>query len=341
MGIERRTRGRGALAAATFHGVVVLACLLAVGTTPAAPSSLEQGLQLMERGKLKEAEPRLLEAVREEPRNAEAHHALGALYLRLDRHDKVIECGRKAVEIDGSSARNHLLLARGYVRKAMRSNMLTALGPARSARREYEATIALDPRNVDARDELLQFYLGAPSVAGGDEALAVKQAEALETLHPLTAAYGWARIWQHRKNPEKTEASLRRAVALDTSTTFEATRLLGLALTADEKYAPAESVYQSILARRPDDMDALYQVGRCLLLAKKDLPRAEQCFKRYLHVPPGENSVSWAGAHWRLGMVYDLQGKRAEAIEEVRKAVAMDPKRKEFKATLKELEGKR
>ncbi|NIM97125.1 MAG: tetratricopeptide repeat protein [candidate division Zixibacteria bacterium] len=48
-----------------------------------------------------------------------------------------------------------------------------------------------------------------------------------------------------------------------------------------------------------------------------------------------------AAAHWRLGMVYDLQGKVDLAIAETEKAVHLDPESKEYKNTLKELKKKK
>jgi hypothetical protein len=85
----------------------------------------------------------------------------------------------------------------------------------------------------------------------------------------------------------------------------------------------------------------LYQVGRSYVLAKDSLDKAERCFKQYLQTTPKGNSPPLSGAHWRLGMIYDLQGKKELALAELNQAVSMDPKNKEYKKTLEEVQKKK
>ena len=170
--------------------------MLTAAPVPAGDTALEKGKSLMNEGRLSEARAVLLEAVKQEPARAEAHYRLGLVYLGEGSHPKAIESAKKAVALSDSVASYHLLLARAYGMEALNSNIFAALGPALSAKQEYETTIALDSRNLDARYELLQYHLTAPPIAGASEQEAVKQAEALERQDPLMGAYGWARIWE-------------------------------------------------------------------------------------------------------------------------------------------------
>jgi len=344
MHVDRRDLSHTARAAALWIALlsfVAAMCVSVCVAAPAAQTPLKSGKALLEQGKLAEAKQRLTEAVAREPANSEAYEALGRAHLRSGDFDKAIECAKRAVALADSVPACHLLLAQGYGVKAMRSNPVTALGAARSAKREWERTIVLDPQNVEARSDLVDFHTAAPGVAGGSLAEAERQAAVLERLHPLSGAYAWAKIWDKRKQADKVEASLRRAVPLDTSSTSDARNVLGLFLQNEKRYAVAESLYQAMLAERPGDLGATYQLGRACLLAGVHLDRAQQCFERYLESPPPPNNPSHAGAHWRLGMVLDRKGDRLAAIAEVRKAVEMDPKDKEIRATLKELERKK
>jgi len=108
-------------------------------------------------------------------------------------------------------------------------------------------------------------------------------------------------------------------------------------LQGQKRYEEAVEVFEKLFNKCPDEMVALYQVGRSYVLAEDSLNKAERCFKQYLQTEPKRNAPSLAAAHWRLGMVYDLQGKGNLAIGELEEAVRLDPKNKEFKKTLKEV----
>jgi tetratricopeptide (TPR) repeat protein len=105
-------------------------------------------------------------------------------------------------------------------------------------------------------------------------------------------------------------------------------------------YDDAIKVFKDILARKPDEMGAVFQVGKICVITESDLDEAEACFKRYLDVESPPNAPDWAAAHWRLGMVYDLQGKTDLAFAELRKAVELAPHNKEFRKTLRQVEKK-
>ena len=112
---------------------------------------------------------------------------------------------------------------------------------------------------------------------------------------------------------------------------------LGIFLTRRERFDEAFAVFDSILAAHPDDLSALYLVGRTGAVSGKQLDRAEKCLKDFLATPRRENTPRPAGAHWRLGMVYEKQGHKDQAKEEYKKSLALDPDFKEAKKSLSKL----
>ncbi len=72
-------------------------------------------------------------------------------------------------------------------------------------------------------------------------------------------------------------------------------------------------------------MAALYQLGRTALFAKTDLDLAARSFKQYLEHEQQPENPSHAAARWRLGMVYELQGRIDEARAEYEAALRLDP----------------
>jgi len=321
--------------------LVVSAGLLFVEAVHAENFTLEEGKRLFDQEEYEQARDVLLKVIEQKPENAEANFLLCKVFLILDDHDKSIKHGKKAVKLDASVSDYHLWLGQAHATQAQKGSKLKAIFRARRAKKEWEKAVLLDSTNVSARLALAQYLLMAPGIAGGDKKKAKKQAEIIDQIDSLYGAIVWSFYWQNENDTVKEENYLRRAVRLDTTSEHSATYLWGIFLQRQKRYHEAVEVFEKLFRQYPDEMAALYQVGRSYVLAEDSLDKAERCFKQYLQIEPKKNTPSWAAAHWRLGMVYDLQGKRDLAITELEEAVRLDPKSKEFKKTLKEVKKKK
>ncbi|MCK4224496.1 MAG: tetratricopeptide repeat protein [candidate division Zixibacteria bacterium] len=314
---------------------------LFVGTIHAENLALEEGKRLFDQEEFEQAKDVLLKVVEKEPENAEANFFLCKTFLILNDHDKSIKYGKKAVKLNDSVSEYHLWLGQAHVTQAQKGSKLKAIFRARRAKKEWEKAVSVDSTNVEARLALAQYLLMAPGIAGGDKGKAKKHIEIIQEIDSLFGAIAWSFYWRREKDTVKVENYLKQAVRLDTTSDHTATYLWGIFLQDQKKYYQAAEVFEKLFRQYPDEMVALYQVGRGYVLAEDSLDKAERCFKQYLQVEPKRNTPSWAAAHWRLGMVYDLQGKRDLAIAELEEAVRLDPKSKEFKKTLKKVKKKK
>jgi tetratricopeptide (TPR) repeat protein len=321
--------------------LVVSTCFLFIETIHGQNYTLDAGKRLFDEEKYEEAKEVFLKVVEKEPENPEVNFLLCKVYLILDDHDNSIEYGEKAVKLDDSKSEYHLWLGRAHGMQAQKGSKLKALFRANRAKNEFEKAVELDSTNVDARFDLMQYYVMAPGIAGGDKKKAKKEAEIIEKMDPLLGAYAWAAFWQQEKDLGKVETYLRKAVELDTSSDYRATYLLGHILQEEKKYHEAAEVFEKLYNQHSDQTGALYQIGRAYVLAEDSLDKAERCFKQYLQIEPQKGHPDWAAAHWRLGMVYDLQGKTDLAIAELEEAIRLDPKNKDYQKTLKEVKKKK
>jgi tetratricopeptide (TPR) repeat protein len=89
----------------------------------------------------------------------------------------------------------------------------------------------------------------------------------------------------------------------------------------------------------PDDFGPHYQAGKAILVSgdAQQLSRAESCFRKYLTQEPEAGSPPLAAAHWRLGLVFEKQGRKEEARAELQSALHLDPTFKEARQDLKRL----
>jgi len=124
----------------------------------------------------------------------ERHISSGRQFFEAGRFDEAIKEFRSAVRREPNDSMAHLWLGRATGRKAERSNFALAVFLARRVRSEFERAVALDPENLEARSDLLEFYVEAPRILGGGIDKARREAEAIARLDPEEGRRAWARI---------------------------------------------------------------------------------------------------------------------------------------------------
>jgi Flp pilus assembly protein TadD len=85
-------------------------------------------------------------------------------------------------------------------------------------------------------------------------------------------------------------------------------------------YRDAEKLYERILAKAPNNLYALSNLGVVRFRSGK-LKLAEEAFKKAIAIAPED-----AFSHCTLGIVYYSQGKYDDAVNELTKALAINPK---------------
>ncbi|HQR67055.1 MAG TPA: hypothetical protein PLB02_06650, partial [Thermoanaerobaculia bacterium] len=98
-----------------------------------------------------------------------------------------------------------------YGEKARRASVLSAYGPARKARTAWEKAVALDPDNVAARSDLVEYHVRAPGIVGGDRAEAKRQADEILKRNPARGHLAWGTIFEAEKDDAGAETEFRLA----------------------------------------------------------------------------------------------------------------------------------
>jgi tetratricopeptide (TPR) repeat protein len=270
----------------------------------------------------------------------------------------------KAVALKGTESRYHRQLADVDGETAETASLFAKGGWAKKFKAECETAAALDPKNLDARFDLLEYDLQAPRLMGGGKDKAAAMAEEIARIDPAQGYMAQARLAQDRKDGEAQESWLLKATAAQPNDydilAAVANFYLNPApanLPSAEKYArraiqadPGRSVGYALLAsclasgsrwddlegtlaqaeaKVPDDRVPAYRAGVAILtLANPDsreLTRAENYFRKYLSAEPEGGEPPFAAAHWRLGEVLEKEGRKNEAIAELQTAVRLKP----------------
>lgn len=313
---------------------------------------------LIEGGHWKRARALLEQRVNANPNDAQAVCLLSRVKIAFGDFDAALSLAEKAVALNGRNADYHYQLAEVYSDMLPRAGTLKQL--SLSLRKELDAALALDPKHLDALSGLMQFYLEAPWIAGGDKGKARAIAEQMVRIDAARGYLAMARLAQAEKdlakvegfylkalqaNPRNYEVQLalanlygsqskkkydlavkhaREALALDAGREV-AYSILAVIFAMGQRWGELDAILAQAEKNVPDNLNPHYQAGRVLAAEGKDLPRAERYFRKYLTWEPEGYRPDFASAHWRLGLTLEKQGRKSEALSELEIAVRMKP----------------
>ena len=318
-----------------------LAALLLVTAASAASAApvagpLAPGIQAFEARRFEEARKFFASYAATHPSDADAAFYLGRTLLGLRKTDDAVDWLEKAAKLAPRRSDIYLSLARAYGRAAQEASLLRKPGLAKNAHAAWSKAVELDPENLDAREDLVTFYLVAPGFMGGSVDKAREQAGEIAKRDAVRGAIARANIAMNQKDAAAAERIVQEALAKHPGEP-RLRQSLGLSYQTQQRWDAAFDVYEAMLAADPNAWDALYQVGRTAALSGQRLDRGAAALKRYLGHTPDQDSPPIANAHYRLGMIYEKQGNKPAARAEYQAALKLDPKLDDAREALKKL----
>jgi predicted Zn-dependent protease len=253
----------------------------------------------------------------------------------------------KAVALDSRIAKYHRQVAEVLGVVAQHSNAFQQLFLARRFRREIDAALALDPRDVQANRDLLEFYLLAPGIAGGSRREARAIADRIAVFNPAEGFLAQARIASFENQTAQAEDSLRKAaeaqprlyraqimlaefyLAPQHSNLAGAESAAREAIKLDPGRTDAYAILASVYAGRsswgeldatlaesarqaPDDLYPAYRAAERLLTGTENFDLAKRYLRTYLGQEPEGNRPTAANAARLLNRIDSSRQQRKE-----------------------------
>lgn len=309
------------------------AIIVAVLTCPALAAqaqSVEEGVRLFDAGKYAEAGAVFLPHAE---RDAAAAYYLGRIEMEKDEAGKAAEWFERAVKLNPKSAVYYDWLGRAYGTQARRANIFRAGSLAGKTRNAFETGLALDPDNLDVRENLIAFYAGAPGFAGGNKEKARQLLLELRKRNAYRGSMAAASFCAREKDAACATRELTGMVAKypDSAAVYASLA----AFHADQKqFDKAFTVIDDRLRTRPNEATTLYQLGRTASLSGERLDDGERALKTYLAGPIPERGPEPAHIHYRLGIIYEKKGAKDLAREEYRTALRLRPRHRDAQKAL-------
>jgi tetratricopeptide (TPR) repeat protein len=217
-----------------------------------------------------------------------------------------------------------LWAGRAYGQRAMSASVFSKMSLAKKCRESWEKAVAIDPAFLDARSELLRYYLVAPGIAGGSVEKAREQAARIAAVDVTQGHVARGRVAEHEKDLAGAEAAYRKASESDPKGSAGPIALATF-YGGQKRWAEARAIFEKRLAAEPDDALAIYQLGRVAYFSGEDLEKGVAFFERYLTLPVPDGGPTHADARWRKGLLFEKLGKTPAAIAEYREALRADP----------------
>jgi tetratricopeptide (TPR) repeat protein len=315
-------------------GILAFTGLLAIG--PGAAQSPEK---LIEAGHWKKARAIVESRIQNDPRDAMANFLLSQIRNAFGDRESPLVFAEKAVSLDDRVAKYHRQIAEVLGVRAQHSGMLQQLVLARRFKKEIDTAIALDPVDLQALRDLMEFYWLAPGIAGGDKAKAAVMADRIARIDAAEGLSAKARLAALQGNHGRVEGFLREALEKDPSRYRSRIALAGFYAASDEAnpeaveqarralqidpgraeaYGILARVYaargqwaelESILVRAekegPDDLIPYYRAAESLLESNHELERAVRYLRKYLGSEPEGNEPTLSEARVKLGLALE------------------------------------
>jgi hypothetical protein len=244
------------------------------------------------------------------------------------------------VAIDGGTAKYHRQLAEVLGVKAQHSGIFQQLVLARRFKKEIDTAIALHPHDLQALRDLMEFYLLAPGIAGGDKAKAWTIAAKIARTDPAQGFSAQARLAElngdhsqiegllckaveaapasyrarialasfyvspAHKNLEGAEREARQAEEIDPGRA-DAYTILAQVHASQGRWSDLDSILATAEREVSDDFVPAYRAGETILASGREIDRAVRCFRKYLSGEPEGNAPTLADAQRKLGLAQE------------------------------------
>jgi len=301
---------------------LIVLSLLALAAVPAFAGSVpDEALKDAEAGYFHKALLIVEPLAKSHPQDAEIQYRYGQALAGLGKTDDAITALKLAVSLDPNNGVYHRALGDAYGLKAQQGfssgseGMFGMMGLMKDAKAEWLSALELAPADVDAHVSLSMYYIMVPGLMGGSYSKAHDLEAELDKLDPVQALQVRANEAGNKKDVDDGVKFLQQAIEKDP--TSGSRIALGLFYAGAKRYDDAFKTFRDTAEKDPKAYMAWYQTGKTAGLAKSNYDEGIASLKRYLtftDLPDTLPTPAWA--HYRLGNIYEAQGRKDDARAE-------------------------
>lgn len=241
---------------------------------------------------------------------------------KVARLDEGVKLAEQCIASNPKNSECHEALGNVLGTKAEKGGMMAGISSFGKIRDSFKKALELDPRNFNAANSLMTFYLEVPGLMGGSNSKAKDIIADTQKVSPAVASLLQAKFDLKDANIEKAKSGVlavnSNGNAVIAQLQNEIAVEIAQSLVKDKKFVDAEKMFREVIQRFPDSSVAYLGLGRSLQeqgKAKEALPHLEKSL----------NIDVTGAAFYRLGKTWQALGDKSKAISFFEKALAFTP----------------
>lgn len=209
------------------------------------------------------------------------YELMGRDYFMQSDYKRSTEMFERAAALEPANADYALWLGRAWGRRAETSGPFTAPVYASRARQYFEKSVQLNPMNLEAQSDLLEYYMDAPGFLGGGLDKAQTVTARITQISPVEGEFAQARLAEKRKESRSAEAHLRRAVELAPQ---QVGKIMALAhfLMKQGRFQEADQGFEHAEMVAPNNPGVVFGRASAYIEAHHNVEVARELLKRYM-----------------------------------------------------------
>jgi len=159
-------------------------------------ADIAEGRHLFESGQRAATQQFFESFSKQHPENPAGAYYRGRLAFSAGQYEEAAQWLEKALQLDATNSDYELWLGRAYGHRATQASLGEQFFLARKIRTHFERAVELNPDNIAARADLMEYYLQAPAFLGGSTAKARSQVEEISKRDVSEGVKAWERYEQ-------------------------------------------------------------------------------------------------------------------------------------------------
>jgi tetratricopeptide (TPR) repeat protein len=302
--------------------VPALALVVALATSAAPLARSQSGHELFLARHYADARNALAAELRANPNDWRALLDLGRIaYLAHDPEQAQRLLERAATLAPDEAAVQHEL-GRAYAAQVKGAGRFRQLSLAGKIRDRFARAVALDPSNGEFRFDWIRYLLNAPGVAGGDKSRAHREADSLAARDAYWGHVTLGFVADKDGDLARSERELAQAIAIAPDSALPYYQL-AYRQERERRWQDATQTMMTLLARRPDELGADFEIGRCAAESADDLADGRAHLEHFLARADGIGEPPVWEAHYWLGIIRERQNDVPGARAELQRALEL------------------
>jgi tetratricopeptide (TPR) repeat protein len=288
------------------------------------PAKTDALFPLINARKTADAEKLLAQRYTSSPKDDQFHYWTGRIQYQKGDVEAALVSFEKAAKAKSGVSEYHLWTGRAAGGAAQKASVFRQPGLAKQCKNEFEKAVQLDPKSVDARVDLIGYYLQAPGIMGGSVENAEKTAAEVEKLDPWQGVFARIRVENKKENAAAVEQIYRKAIT-SWPDSIQFTQGFGNWLYEKKRFDEAADFTRKALAKKPAEWGLQYQLSKIAAVSGKFTQEALPLAEKLASAPPIEDKQWRAYFHFRHGQILEHLGRKPEARTAYQNSVALKP----------------